>query len=145
MTGIEWLGTPQMAIAAIALAILTITASEYWLHLRKKKKVLEAKINRAIERKMWEAKANAIKETCIRTLSLFAPHILRRLEMSVEVEEYWEPRLVPKIFLIITIESADILRDIESTIHDELREFRSLTGNHEIDLTPVFRVKGENQ
>lgn len=128
---IEWLGTPQSALAAVVLAILAVATSEFWQKLKRRKIV-------------FEAKAEEARQQCRRTLELFAPHILSRISMESGVERWWVPFLTPKLFLIVSSKTPADRRSVEPVIEEDAKDFLSLEGNHKIHLIRIFRVKGED-
>jgi hypothetical protein len=133
---IEWLGTPQALLAAIALAFLAIALNEYWEFLKRKRQILEFKAEEA-------------KIACVLTLSFFAPHILHRLTFQSGVEKHavkwWAPWRSSDIFLVIISPDESELKNIEPTINDKLKEFLAREGNQNLRLRKTFKVKGVTQ
>lgn len=129
MTGIEWLGAPQAALAALALVFLAISLNEY------RKKRLPIKLS-------MEVKACEMVLNCSKVLSIFAPHILYRLEFRPKVKKWFFPFREPIIIFLVITESLSDKEAIKGSIKEQTDEFLSIEGNEEIYLKRVYKIRG---
>jgi hypothetical protein len=132
MTGIEWLGTPQAVLAALALALTAVAVNEYFRWVRRQTDILEAKGEELIL-------------FCTNVLRDCASLILARSELDVRAARLWHPWKGKVLILTVWYHSQKDKDRVKGTVEYSIRRFLSAPGNLQLTIRPNFAVKAAKE